>query len=227
MRPTSEQIEEIKIIATTSPKEEMCGWIANGRVAIGQNLADFRKLDFELAFPDDATCIWHSHLEEPDFSDADIKASKWCGKPYFLFCVQNQATQYFDPNDIPPYLGREFHWAWQNCYVLMQDYYKQELKIELPDFYLSSPDSYLYESVGFVDQLPKNQFREIRDPSEVQQHDVFLSYEGTPFPNHISILVDPVQNTIIHHLVGQFSKPDRCRPLGRRGTTAWRHISLG
>lgn len=224
MKPSQSQIDEIIEIAEANPTQEVCGYVLGDRLIQCQNLADDPKEEFKLSAPDEASCVWHSHVNGTiDFSVADIKASKWESHPYFLYCVGTGRTQYFDPNYTAPYLGREFHWSWQNCYTLFQDYYRKELQIELPDFYLRSPDSYRYESVGYIEELPRHGFRQLSEDETIARNDVILMYMGTAIANHIAIMQDPDKGIILHHLVDRLSGLSTFR---RRKDvhSVWRHF---
>lgn len=226
MQLTPEQIEQIKTIAQSNPTEETCGYILDGLVVQCRNVADDRRNTFKVRSPDEATCIWHSHINgSDDFSASDIKASKELEKPYFLYCVGSEITQYFDPTVTAPYLGRTFHWSWQNCYTLFQDYYRQELGIELPDFYLKSPRSFLFGSVGYLEELPKHRFRRLDVDEQPLKNDVVLAYEGTPQPNHVAIVMEPESGKVLHHLRFELSRYTvyNLSQIGKNIHSIWRY----
>lgn len=223
MKPTPAQVHQIVALAELTPHEEVCGYILNGEVVQVPNLVNDPRAGFRVEHPLSASCVWHSHIEgDGDFSVEDIKAAKESLTPYFLYCVKTKKTQYFDPNHTPSYLGREFHPNWQNCYTLMQDWYRQELKVELPDYYLRYPNAYEHEDVGYSAELPKNGFREVRDDEEIRRHDVVLMYEGCPYRNHVAIVTNPDKNEIIHHLFGHLSRPGIFGRARRDKAQIWR-----
>lgn len=206
MKPNQHQIEQIKSIAIANPTIEVCGQILNGEVIECANLAEIPSERFDFLVDDRASLVWHSHCNgNDDFSIDDIVASKEVEIPYFLYCVQTGETRYFNPIDRPSYCGRSFHWAWQNCYTLIQDYYKQELGLAMDDFYLRSPESYLYEDVGYVENLPSQGFRRLERGEAIEKHDLILGYGGLTFPNHAAIMVDPAAGKILHQPIKRLS----------------------
>lgn len=226
MKPTQAQVCEIINIAEANPTEEVCGYIVSDRVVQCENLAERRDRSFQLRAPDEVSCIWHSHIDgSTDFSVSDIKASKELEVPYFVYCVGAGLTHYFDPKHTAPFIGREFHWSWMNCYTLFQDYYRQELGVELPDFYLSAPTSFRYQSVGYLEELPKHGFRMVDRFEAIQRHDVVLAYEGMRIANHVAIVIDPASGTVLHHLANQlsgFALYD-LSPKSKNIHSIWRH----
>ena len=88
-----------------------------------------------------------------------------------------------------PLLGREYHHGTQDCYTLVQDYYKRELGIDLPNFlrvdewWEDESHEPLYEN-----NFKKAGFEVITD--EIQKHDVILCRVGrTHHVNHALIFI--------------------------------------
>lgn len=226
MQPNQRQLEQIKSIAIANPTIEVCGQILDGEVIECANLSPHPDRHFEFLVDDRASLVWHSHCNgNDDFSIDDIVASKELEKPYFLYCVQTGETRYFNPIDRPSYCGRSFHWAWQNCYTLIQDYYKQELGLAMDNFYLRSPESYLYEDVGYVENLPSQGFRRLERGEAIRKNDLLLGYEGLNFPNHTAIAIDPAEGKILHHLPNRLSGFGKCGHGRSKDThSIWRAV---
>lgn len=195
------------------PGKEVCGAIGNDGVPVRwQNHAFNEQTGFLTPSfnPDAMMAIYHSHPEgqSNDFSVKDIKASRALSMPMVLFHVPSENFKVYNPNVIEPYIGREWNWVYRNCYTLMQDYFKQELDVELPDFYLESPRAWLRgKSVGYIENLPKHGFRRIAEGEAIRKHDVILMWKDSTIANHVAIVVDPNQNKIIEHLENMLSHP--------------------
>jgi cell wall-associated NlpC family hydrolase len=239
MHPTPAIIKEIRQLASASPSAEICGFVIDDKVVLpvenqhpdaasgaGISHKDFAKASSQGII----TAIYHSHVEEgdEDFSILDIKSSRLLKTPYIL-CTKLLRIRYYDPCEILPYLGREWSWSSTNCYSLFQDYYKQELGIVLPDFYLKSPRAWEVGDVGYLENLPLNGFRRLDKNEPLQAHDVILMYviHGLhKYPAHVAILTDPETGRFIHHWADQLSKPEIYGgDFEKRTHSVWRHES--
>lgn len=147
--------------------------------------------------------IYHSHVNGcNDFSGGDIAASRALGIPYILYFQPKPRFFYFDPNAIQPYEGREFHYAYQNCYSLACDYYKQELKIEMKPFYPAFDGQWNDPSFDPIAEIkPEEQGFAILPPqAEIRLHDVVcIKNAGQQNAAHLGIIVDVERSHMLHH----------------------------
>lgn len=219
-------LNEIKAYAIAHPDRETCGYItANNEVIQAMNLAMNDREAFALDVPTTSIAVWHSHVNgNNDFSIDDIKAAKSFGMPWILYHLPTNHFRIYDPNTIEPYIDRPWSWVYRNCFTLFQDWYKKELAIEIPDFYLSSHTAWESEDVGYTENFPKQGFARLPESEPLKKHDVILMSIGkTRAPNHVAIVVDP-DGKILHHLAERLSTIDVYGGLWQKSThSVWRH----
>lgn len=238
-------IRQIQIHAELEYPRECCGFVLNNSVVFGaRNVSDRaspysigeNKLaaEFDLPAEDwakaeqqgEITCVYHSHCGdiEDDFSPDDIKAAKQLSLPFFLIHVPKLTERYYDPRAIAPFEEREWHWAYQNCYTLLQDWYKAQLGIHLPDYYMSEPEEWhRAEWSPFLSDLPKIGFVKVEDGS-LKRHDVILMRsEDSANPCHVGIMIDLERNWMLHHVGGARSRKSIYGSRWGHGThSVWR-----
>lgn len=121
-----------------------------------------------------------------------------------------------------PYVGREFHHGVLDCYTLIQDWYRRELGLELPDFereddwWAKGGDLYMqgFASAGFA-----------AVGGEPRRHDVVLMQVVSDVANHGAVYLGDGQ--MLHHLHGRLSGRDVYGGYWQRHTRALlRHRSL-
>ena len=231
-------ITEIRGHAESHPNEEVCGAVINGIVVRGQNVADEPQHHFVL---DDETTqqvvgaiasgadveIYHSHIgDNDDFTPTDIKIAQEWGVAWTLVHMPTGRIRRYDPNKILPYEGREWHWAYQNCFTLVSDWLYQELGIEVSPFFLEKPEAWREKGWDlFRENLCKEGFSKVKAP--IQRGDVILMMLGdTRVPNHISVVVDPIKNKILHHCQHALSRAAVYGNSYRKATAGiYRHAS--
>jgi len=209
-------INEIRNQAYASPYHEICGFVLDDRIVypcqnISDNPSEFAVIganDFAIAASKgEITHHYHSHVNDnPEFSVEDVKTCKSQLRiPWILCHAPTGHIEIFDPNNRPPLIGRHWRWSHQNCYSIVQDYYK-DLGIELEDFYLESPESWKTKSVGYLENIESQGFVRIEKRDQVKNHDLALFWLGrTVAPNHIAVIVDASQNKMLHHVANAIS----------------------
>lgn len=151
--------------------------------------------------------VCHSHPNEPPApSDADRQGCEDSGVEWHILNVHAEgpgALHSFKPSGWQaPLLGLPFSHGVHDCYSLIRRYYRQELKIELPDFarddnwWHKGQNLYLdnFESAGFV------------RVDALRTHDVVLMKLHSPVPNHAAVHAGG--NIILQHLMGRLSSRD-------------------
>ena len=122
-----------------------------------------------------------------------------------------------------PYKGREFVHGVLDCYTLIQDWYRRELALDLPDFdreddwWDRGQDLYManFAAAGFVRV----------DGAVPQRHDVLLMQVRANVANHGAVYLG--DGVILHHLWGRLSCEDVYGGYWQRHTLALlRHGSL-
>ena len=218
MQLSTETIAAIREHAYEFPNEEVCGFVlGNGEIFRCKNSHQTPDKNFAIATTEfikalaansfaagnPFAAIYHSHTVHSDWSPEDIKSSKQVNIPFVLCHTPTGRIRTYDPAETLPYTGREWSYAATNCYTLMQDWYRQELNVILPDFYMNYDRDWIRRDVGYQKNLPLNGFRQLEKNEAIEKHDVILMTLGLPYPNHVGIIVDVDANVMLHHLAGQ------------------------
>lgn len=103
-----------------------------------------------------------------------------------------------------PLIGREWSHGILDCYSLVRDYYKQNLKIELED-YEREPEWWLKGHDLYAKNIEKGGFFEV-DLMSIQPHDVILMQIESPVINHAGIFLG--QDSFLHHVQNRLSSRD-------------------
>ncbi|BAU12889.1 hypothetical protein LEP3755_34220 [Leptolyngbya sp. NIES-3755] len=199
---------------------EICGVVIQDELYVSKNVSPEPRLNaaydsetidrIQLALKNHRKpTLFHTHTRHSkldDFSVQDIKSSRAWKLPSFLLHVPSGIPRYYDPLEVKPLLGREWHWSYQNCYTLAQDYYRS-LGIQLSDFYLESPDEFNDPRFNrFAENVLAQGFRRLR-PNEALQESDFLLFNLVGLnPNHCGVFLAPERNRFLHQLVNRLSK---------------------
>lgn len=204
---------------------EACGYIVNTKgveetIALS-NLAG-EKYGEKMFIMDQTTAltirqtseilaIYHTHPHSsPAPSIEDLVGCKKSGIDWFILNPHSGEYNYISPSEITyniPLLGRKFAWGIFDCYALLQDYYREILKIELKDF----DRGLLFEwNSGdwnrFEENFESAGFRELGSREKLKAGDVFLMNIGSDKINHCGVLAEPNRNVFYHHLLDRKSE---------------------
>lgn len=163
--------------------------------------------------------VYHSHWsnEQPAMLGFDdVRFSKRSSIPYLLFHAIDRTFDYYDPHDLNPfplqqrngtpqsiefYLGWQWAWGRADCYVLMRNYFKGMLSIELPDHERASEPKRQFTSKYklFLEALPEMGFTQLPINTKQQNNDVLLLHDTSGHPVHVGVVVDAEKGYFIHH----------------------------
>lgn len=212
---------------------ECCGLIIDGKYHPCANIATNPNDGFEIDPQDfvrlseqgDIQAIVHSHPNgnaEP--SDVDRVQMGLHGVDWVIiaFGYHADGAEYSDikchapPTEQVPLLGREYHHGVLDCYAIVQDYYKRELNIDLPDF--ERTDDWWEQADHeplYQNNFEKAGFVQVHD---LQTHDVILCRVGrTHHINHALLYLGDYQlqsenappavgnQLVLHHPHGRLS----------------------
>ena len=151
----------------------------------------------------DIVAVFHSHVEQsPKPSQADRVACEASGLPWYIVSVPGGEWDYLEPCGYKaPLIGREYSLGVLDCYTIIRDFYRQEFKIELPDFdrrgkfWERGEQLYLekYREAGFEKVFEANPRR----------GDIFLLQLFNNVVSHAAIYLG--DGVILHHLEGRLS----------------------
>lgn len=148
--------------------------------------------------------VVHSHPGvPPQPSQSDLVGCEKSGLPWLIVNYPVGNSYQFEPTGYElPLMGRVFQHGVVDCYTLIRDYYRQELNIELPDFYRADDWWDKGENL-YLNNFTLAGFSEV---SELAPNDVILMQISSPVPNHGAIYLG--DNNIIHHQYGRLSSKD-------------------
>jgi proteasome lid subunit RPN8/RPN11 len=198
-QPRSQTVIHCKNIAGTQYGEDMF-------VLDGAAMA-------KAAMTGDIRAIYHTHpigSSEPSY--ADRVGCVRSQIPWVVCSPLNRDFQIILPTDPlleKPLLGRPFCWGIFDCYSLVQDYYKQEFNISLPDYDRGMLFQWDYDPQWnhFEDKFQDFGFYELLEgESFLQKGDIFLMSIGSRKINHCAVLHQPDRNIFYHHLLDHLSE---------------------
>lgn len=163
------------------------------------------------------TALVHSHpngTEQP--SQADLVSCEACGLPWHIYATPLDKWGYCEPSGYKaPLLGRIFVHGILDCYTLIQDWYRENRGVELPDF----ERNHLWWNNGeniYVENFSKAGFYRVTEGTP-QHGDVLLMQILSPVPNHGAIYLDG--DILLHHLYNRVSTKEIWGGYYRKHTT--------
>lgn len=205
---------QIRSHAQEENSVEVCGFVLENKETVvfrARNVAENPRHNFsicpksylEASMLGDIKAVYHSHVSDRyEFSEKDkinLRAHNLPGVLYLLKTDQFLQSDYIDLG--VKYVGCSFEIGKRDCYTLCQDYFKQELNLEISKYQYNdnwakvSPDLYEknYEKEGFI----KIQDAPI-DVSKLKLHDVLLvKFLPIPYASHTLIYLG--DNQVLHH----------------------------
>ncbi|HHZ97554.1 MAG TPA: hypothetical protein EYN67_18890 [Flavobacteriales bacterium] len=153
--------EHIKSHALKDRPNECCGLIVEKntkhKVFKCNNISTSPLTSFSLDPLDYLKCssqgkiksVYHSHLEEEEFSEADKTNSSYHNVNYIMFNIKNNSFREFNPKKQQTlYLNKPFKVGVNDCFTLVRDYLSENTKIQLPpevcEAYFLEPEKKIY-----------------------------------------------------------------------------------
>lgn len=167
--------------------------------------------------------IVHSHpYISPQPSQADLIGCENSQLPWLIVNWPVGTIYEFEPTGyVAPLIGREFSHGVLDCYSLIRDYYKQELNIELENYFRA--DKWWEKGQNlYLSNADTGGFIQVNEP---KLHDVLLMQVASKVPNHAVIWLG--DGNILHHQTGRLSSKDVYGGWYQKITThIFRHRSL-
>ena len=200
---------DLKQAAIDSYPNEMCGFLLkDGRFIHCLNKADDPAKAFKIDAVDYARHIGniefviHTHIpgkmamvfdpRTPSYQD--MVGQKATGLPWLIFSCDGDNVS--EPLQIPRvpnnnYLDRPFIWFVSDCYSLVQDYYRFELNIILPDHKADKPfNEITHMNDIFTGYLDEYGFKAVQTIDDIKNGDLLLLDSMTFKSNHLGIFHD-------------------------------------
>lgn len=164
--------------------------------------------------------VVHSHPHaSANPSMADRKMCEQSGLPWIIVSTPSGAMVELQPSGwSAPLEGREFHHGVLDCYTLVQDWYRREWQLELPDF--ARADGWWERGQGldlYRSGLAEAGF-ELVATNEPVRGDGLLMRVVSEVENHAAVYLG--DGMMLHHLYGQLSRRERWDWNWQRRTTA-------
>lgn len=188
-----------------------------------RNLAGVRRSEQFILHPQDwaaaedagtIMAVCHSHPDaSANPSMADRVMCEKSGLPWFIIGWPSQVMKRVDPEGWQaPLLEREFTYGVLDCYTLIQDYYRRELFIELPDFERDEDGWWEWRDgrapkTLYRDGFAAAGFVEVNDIPRAD--DVLLMQVKADVENHGAVFIG--DGRILHHLHGTAAQPSLSR----------------
>ena len=148
--------------------------------------------------------IVHSHpVTPPAASQADQLACEQSGLKWHIVNPKTEVWGYTEPKGYKaPLIGREWAWGVSDCWSLVRDWYKEELKIELRDWQRPTTLQDFNNDPMFESCAWRTGFRELRSDEKLENGDLlFMSILANGL-NHVAIFLD---GDVLHHLTDRLS----------------------
>lgn len=179
-----------------------------------RNISDYQG-DFEIQHEDfiaaeklgEVVAICHSHPNaRPIPSDADKTSCEIHGLPWIIIGYPTgEINQINHCGFKAPLVGRKFVHGVHDCYSLAQDYYKEELNIELPNIPREDRWWEKGQNVINIENIKLAGFVEV-PIKEMRLHDAIIMQNESDRPNHIAVYLG--DNIMLHQCIGRLSSKD-------------------
>lgn len=157
------------------------------------NPVDYIKFAGKLKYIFHSHCIdarASRHLDPRTPSVADMKGQQVSGVPWLIFATEGWVVS--EPIKLPrtpskDYMERPFIWFINDCYTLVQDYYKFELGIELKAYILHDYTQIRKTDKVFDEFIADYGFQEFHSIDGLQNGDLFIIDNSGFTENHLAI----------------------------------------
>ena len=183
-----------------------------------KNLAE-GKFEFFILDPDDwADCedtgeiigVIHSHpVGAATPSDTDRAACEHLGYPYYIYSIQHDHWESFEPSGwkAPSLIGRRFIWGKYDCWSIISDWYYETKNIKLKEWQRPKRIKDFLQNLLFEKGLPITGFKKQETNDDIQIGDVLLFQSITGNLDHVALYLG--DNMILNHNIKSLS----CRQL--------------
>jgi len=214
--------EHIKSHALENHPNECCGLIVEKNtkheVFKCRNISTSPLTSFSLDPLDYLKCssrgkiksVYHSHLEEEEFSEADKTNSSYHNVNYIMFNIKNNSFREFNPKKQRTlYLNKPFKVGVNDCFTLVRDYLRENTKTQLPSevckaYFFGARKENLQKAIDLIDEVAlsyvKKDFLKISVShiNELKKSDILvIGLRENNTPLHLAVYLG--DNMVIHH----------------------------
>jgi proteasome lid subunit RPN8/RPN11 len=214
--------EHIKSHALKDAPKECCGLIVEKdtarKVFKCKNISTSPLTSFSLDPLDYLKCasqgkiksVYHSHLEEEEFSEADKTNSSYHNVNYIMFNIKNNSFREFNPKKQQTlYLNKPFKVGVNDCFTLVRDYLSENTKIQLPPevceaYFFGARKENLQKAIDLIDEVALSYARKdfskifVSHLDELKKNDILvIGLRENNTPLHLAVFLG--DNMVIHH----------------------------
>ena len=148
--------------------------------------------------------VIHSHpVTPPVASQADMISCEESGLVWHIVNPKTEQWGFYKPSGYkPPLIGRHWVWGITDCWSLVRDWYKEELKIELRDWDRPTTLEDFNKDPMFERCAWRTGFRELRPDEKLENGDLLFMSIFTNNLNHVAIFLN---GDVLHHLTDRLS----------------------
>lgn len=227
------QKEQIKKQSLDNPTEEICGLLVLDRshqlnIVSCRNSSPCPAEHFVLDSRDyiDAAengkiiGVYHSHCNGNNFSELDKINAGGHNLISIIYDIKSDSFKEYHPkNYISPYVGREWKLKEKDCFVLVMDYYKNELNIDLGGYFSDIDYAAVKENGLYDETCNKHGFIKVIEGKidgsnidKLKAHDIlFFKYD-----NNIHVALYIGAGFILHHVKDEYSSIQPFSPAYQR-----------
>lgn len=241
MKLENEILSDIREHCYSKSHEESCGIVYEHKDSKNQKIfrcpntaedpQDMFRIDplsflecLELGEP---ICIYHSHPTGGEMSAYDLANSNGHAIPYIMLNLESNNFYYSD-NSLTKFLGREFKYALNDCFSIVEDYYKEILGIDFKGKCIrTTEDQDFRKDFNIIDEGPLALGFEkvcLNSLSELQKYDL-LVFRLSNKPRHIGLSLS--QSFFLHQMAERLSCVELLsEAYQKRIQYIWRHKEL-
>ena len=198
--------------------EEACGLLAiiKGKETFWpcKNLAE-GKFEFFVLDPDDwAECedtgevigVIHSHpVGAATPSDTDRAACEHLGFPYYIYSIEYDHWESFEPTGwkAPSLIGRKWVWGKYDCWSIISDWFLETKNIKLKEWKRPKRIKDFIENPLFEKGLPITGFKKQESNKNIEMGDVLLFEAEKKSLSHVALYLGDM--TILNHSIRSLS----------------------
>ena len=150
--------------------------------------------------------VFHSHPNHPPTpSQADLASCEYLDLPFYIVTPETSDWYYFEPSGYRKNLiGREWKWQIQDCWSLIEDWFKEKKGIKLKHWDRPKSPKEFSRKPLFEHGLPLTGFVELHKDDDLEIGDVLLmDTTNTGKLDHVALYIG--DQTILQHCVKRLS----------------------
>jgi proteasome lid subunit RPN8/RPN11 len=198
---------------------EACGLIKSNQCIHIENTSQIPSENFQIdgkyLIDEGIQAIWHSHINGNNtLSPQDILTCTKHQIPFYLYDIKSNTFKYYDPRANSTYLDRQPAPGINDCWSLIDHWYRFEMQIILPEFDRTELIKGGWNEIDrpgwniFMDNVDRAGFKLLSPRSELMRGDILVFNISGANSSHVGVLLNPSDGLFIHQLSTHPSKYD-------------------